>query len=91
MTANSQPMTADEWYERGILFSDRKNHRHAIECYEKAIALNPDHPGAHYELGCEYSYIGEYNTSRRFLERASSLMTKSVASHSFKVPIRSTT
>ncbi|HKA36950.1 MAG TPA: tetratricopeptide repeat protein [Thermoanaerobaculia bacterium] len=41
---------ADDWYRRGC-DSEAFDSKRAIEAYEKALAIDPDHPDAHINLG----------------------------------------
>ena len=46
-----QPCTAALWYELAVIFEDRQKIDGAIDLYKRAIALDPQHPLSHFQLG----------------------------------------
>lgn len=49
--SNDLAYTADYWNNRGLNFSFQQNYYDAIECYEKAIEINPKYAEAWYNKG----------------------------------------
>lgn len=47
--------TADMHYNLGVFFTQHKNYTMAVKEFERAVALNPDNPKSHYNLGYLYS------------------------------------
>ena len=52
--------TAEEWIERGISFGLSGEHEKKIECFNKAIELNPDYAEAYNDRGNAYCYLKQY-------------------------------
>ena len=52
------PKTAEEWLEKGQVAYQAKNYDEAVKCFKKAIALNPNHAKAHYNLDIMYDSKG---------------------------------
>lgn len=50
---------AQNWRALALDAAQAGNHPRAIECYEKAIALEPDDPELHLVLGNEYVFTGD--------------------------------
>jgi tetratricopeptide (TPR) repeat protein len=46
--------TAEEWFENGYKALKVEKYDEAIECYKKAISINPDDEMAHFALGFAY-------------------------------------
>ena len=52
-----------EWFEKGDKALVAKKYDEAIDCYKKAIEINPDYAKAHFNLGVAYykkkmEYVG---------------------------------
>jgi len=47
----SDPLDVDSWYTLAAVSHRLGTRGEAARCYEKTIALNPNHPEAHYYLG----------------------------------------
>lgn len=47
---------AEQWYKRGLEFWGEESYEEAFECFERGIALNPNHLCLQYFLGCSYLY-----------------------------------
>jgi TPR repeat protein len=45
---------ADQWYKRGLDLWDQESYEEAFQCFERGIAVNPNHVGLQYCLGCAY-------------------------------------
>jgi len=54
------PKTAEEWKERGVSFSISGEYEKAIECFDKAIELNPNLTKAYINRGNAYYYLEQY-------------------------------
>ena len=50
-----------DWIENGILFFNAGKYNEAIECYDKAIKLNPNSLVALYNKGSAVMQLGKYN------------------------------
>jgi len=51
-----EPVTADQFYERGLEDILRHNYGNAIEAFTRAVELQPDHVNAIYKRGYSYYY-----------------------------------
>lgn len=51
---------ADAAYQQGLALQRERQTEKAIKAYEQAINLDPDHGGAHYELGWSYWVLGNW-------------------------------
>ena len=56
----SVQLSAEEWFERGYVFTENKNINEAIRCYAEAIRLEPDLDAAHNNLGNLLSELKRY-------------------------------
>jgi len=45
---------AEQWYIRGLDLRNQESYEEAFECFERGIALKPNHSGLQYCLGCAY-------------------------------------
>ena len=54
------PDDAGAFYNRGVIYSNLKNHEKAIEDYNQAIKLKPDDAGAFYNRGNAYTDLKNY-------------------------------
>ena len=56
---NTSPQTAEEWFCLGFTAFNYKQYGEAINCYEKAIDLNPDYALSYYSVGAVYGALGD--------------------------------
>jgi tetratricopeptide (TPR) repeat protein len=49
--------TAEEWNEQGFRFLESGDYEKAIECFDKAIGLNPNYTDAYLNRGLAYWYL----------------------------------
>ena len=61
------------WFSIGYLHSKESRFREAIDAYNKAIHLKPDHTRAHYNRGIRRFNLGHKDEARRDFERARTL------------------
>ncbi len=61
--------SAEEYLNWGELCEDLALPRQALECYQKALAVSPDHPQALWALGRLYYEIGDLAATKRTLKR----------------------
>jgi tetratricopeptide (TPR) repeat protein len=52
--------TAQEWNERGISLGKSGEYKEAIECFDKAIELNPNYAMAYSDRGIVYEKLKKY-------------------------------
>ncbi|HID19571.1 MAG TPA: tetratricopeptide repeat protein, partial [Methanophagales archaeon] len=52
--------TTEEWNEKGIVFAMSGEYEKAIECFNKAIELDPNYARAYYNRGNAYYYLKQY-------------------------------
>jgi len=64
------PKTAEEWKERGVSFSISGEYEKAIECFDKAIELNPNLTKAYINRGNAYYYLEQYEKAIEDYNRA---------------------
>ena len=58
---NEDEFTAVQWNEKGLERSKRKDYQGAIECYRKAIELDPKYASPWNNMGLAYGKLGDYN------------------------------
>ena len=68
--ANERSFTAAQWVEQGNQAYDEKNYNKAIECYNKAIALDPGDACAYSNLGSAYGAQGDIVKAMEWLNKA---------------------
>ena len=51
-------------------FNEKGDFKRAIKSYRKTLEINPDHMGAHYNLGAIYSKTGELNLAIKNYKKA---------------------
>jgi len=61
---------ADVWNMMGQIYHGRGEFRQAIECLEKALAINPRYTEAQFNLAVAYSEIGQYDKAEKLYEKA---------------------
>lgn len=61
---------ADVWNMMGQIFHARGDFRGAIECFEKALRINPRYTEVQFILAVAYSDIGQYDKAEKLYERA---------------------
>jgi len=54
----------------GIAYNDEGNYDKAIECYQKAITIDPDYADAYYNLGLAYKDKGNYDKAIECWQKA---------------------
>ena len=50
-----------KWFQGGNNAGDKKEYDKAIECYQKAIEINPDFADAYYNMGIAYRHKENYD------------------------------
>ena len=63
-----QELTAQEWFERGVGFSNDNNFEEAIRCYTQAISIQPDFTEAYVSRGASYGEKGDLDKATSDLE-----------------------
>ena len=63
-------MAAEAYIEKGIGFSQKREHVKAIESYQKARACNPRNSDAYLALGSAYMGLGRFTDAVAFYEKA---------------------
>jgi tetratricopeptide (TPR) repeat protein len=64
------PDIADGWYQRGVALTDLNRLPEAIDCYRRALALNPVDASTNFNLGCVLVHIGEVDEALTHLRAA---------------------
>ena len=81
---NEKEFTAVEWVKEGLQYSNLKNYQKAIECYERAIQINPDFDIAWNNLGVAYVMNGgNYPAAIKCCERVIQINPKDDNAWSF--------
>lgn len=55
----ANPENADGWYALGVAYNRLGELAREIECYNKALLIDPEHEASRFDLGCAYSADGE--------------------------------
>ena len=53
------------------MYAAERNYDEAIECYQKAIELNPDFAGAYNNMGLAYQYLGKQDEANICFQKTS--------------------
>lgn len=53
-----EQLSAQKWFERGVLFGQAKNHDEAFRCFDSAIRLKPNYAHAYLNRGLSQRYRG---------------------------------
>ena len=64
---------ADHWLQLGLLYEAHEVYEPALECYERAVELDPDQPRAWYHLALMQNETGDLASGIVSLERVSGL------------------
>ena len=56
---------AEPHMQLGSLFADRHDYQESIPEFERALALNPNLPDAHYRLGTDYVHVGNKASAQK--------------------------
>ena len=71
MSDNQIP--AEQWFSEGKALRLSGQYAQAIDALQHALALTPEHAGAHLELGLAYCYHGLFDESLQELRTAAAL------------------
>ena len=74
--ATMNPCDADAHYQLGLIYSERRQHESAIECFRKAVEVAPNEPEAHYQLGRIAREQGRYREALEHCRTAARLDDK---------------
>jgi len=74
-------LTDTYYYNMGIDYAEKEQYDKAIECYQKAINLDPEHLNSHCNLGCIKYRLGFYEEAIKILKHALKLDSEHAASH----------
>src|SRR5690606_27280948 len=69
----SEQLTAQEWFERGYVFSNNNSFDEAIRCFSEAILLKSDFAEAYVRRGIAYGSIQKAHLAIEDFTRASEL------------------
>lgn len=64
-TVLAQP-TSDKLIREGVKLHDKKRYKDAIECYKKALEINPSSMSATYEMSLSYMELKDYDNSLKY-------------------------
>jgi tetratricopeptide (TPR) repeat protein len=76
--------TAEEWFKKGVEALETKKYDEAIDCFKKAISINPDDEIAeiaHYSLGVAYADKGMLDESISEYKKAISINPDYAGAH----------
>lgn len=62
--------THDEWLSSGIMAHDEGEYEKAIECYNKALKIEPSSCKAFYEIAYSYYALEDYKKAVKYLKKA---------------------
>jgi tetratricopeptide (TPR) repeat protein len=60
---------AEELVRRGVSYHDRGDYKNALDCYNQAMVLAPEHPVVYYETAYTYISTGDFNTALTLAEK----------------------
>ncbi|MCM1984675.1 tetratricopeptide repeat protein [Lyngbya confervoides] len=67
------PVTAEDFYNRGLFFHGEDDLEEALDQFSQAIVLDPDNPDYYFSLGLTYSDLGDHKLARRNYSQAIAL------------------
>ena len=76
MKRNEDEFMAVQWNEKGMERYNRKDYQGAIECYRKAIELDPKYATPWNNIGNAYGELGDYNKDIEYCRKAIELDPK---------------
>jgi tetratricopeptide (TPR) repeat protein len=68
--ADKDPTKPEHWVDLGWYYSQSGDYDLALENHNKALALDPEHFGALYNVGVTYLQMSDYNSAVESLEKA---------------------
>lgn len=75
------PNRLEFYLELGATQQDRRQHKHAIQTYQKAIAIAPDDPRPYFQSAQAYKACRDYLGAERMLRRAADLAPEDLGIH----------
>jgi tetratricopeptide (TPR) repeat protein len=57
MSGKKEEKTALDWYNGGYNYFEYKRYQKAIDCFKKAIEIDPSHRDFWHEKGCAYNRL----------------------------------
>ncbi|HEY9647051.1 MAG TPA: tetratricopeptide repeat protein [Chroococcidiopsis sp.] len=75
---------AASWYERGVALADSEHHREALACFERTLALCPDHIGAWVFRGVELIHLDQFEEALNSCDQALRLNPKEQEAWTFR-------
>ena len=61
MTSSLTPVDPDFWNKAGVKYFRQGNFEAALGCFQKALALNPKHPKANFNLSLTYLKLHRFS------------------------------
>jgi tetratricopeptide (TPR) repeat protein len=55
--------TQKDWFDLGVAYAKSGKYQEAIEVFQQAIRIKPDHANAHYNLGEVYLGLNDRNAA----------------------------
>ncbi len=75
------PHKARGFNQLALAYGDRRNYRHAILCYKKAIEINPEFDSAYLNLGTAYAARGKHKKAIYYYQKTTELNPKSISAY----------
>ena len=73
--------SAESWFNEGYDWYNKQDYDKAIECYQKAIELNPDNANAYHGMGVAYEYKQDYDKAIECYQKAIELNPKDAVAY----------
>jgi tetratricopeptide (TPR) repeat protein len=72
LTASLQFHSSDvETYNRlGLVLRKQRKYEKALQCYQMALTVHPEHGGIYYNMGILFATKGDYDSARVYFESA---------------------
>jgi len=71
-----EPRTALDFYNQGVLATDKEDHEEAAKLYGKAVELDDTLAPAYYNLGCTYGELGRKDEQKEALSKYLDLISR---------------
>ena len=66
----NQPQTAEEWKNKGNEYFEKEDYQSALDCYNKALEIDPNYGPAYCNIGQVYRRLEQYEKAIEYYNKA---------------------